>query len=89
MQSFIKIKPSRKFPNLQFVIGLLESIVDKPAACKVLTFSLVSVAEQAGLNLTLSKPPKTCFLALGPILYSKTFLSNHSKRRPKIGPIIA
>ena len=34
---------------------------------EILIFYLVSVAEQAGLNLTLSETPKTGFLALRPI----------------------
>ena len=41
------------------VIRVLESIISKLAICKAFLFWLVSVAEQAGLNLTLSETPKT------------------------------
>ena len=50
-----------------FVIRLLESIISKLAASEILIFLLVSVAEQAGLNLTFSENPKTGFLATMPI----------------------
>ena len=44
-----------------FVVRLLESIISKLATSEVSLFWLVSVAEQAGLNLTLSDTPKTGF----------------------------
>ena len=47
-----------------FVIRLLESITSRLATSKHLIFELVSVAEQAGLNLNLSETMKTGFLAL-------------------------
>ena len=43
---------------------LLESITSRLATSKHLIFELVSVAEQAGLNLNLSETMKTGFLAL-------------------------
>ena len=46
-----------------FVIHSLESIMSKLAAF----FCLVSVAEQAALDMTWSNSPKTGFLATGPI----------------------
>ena len=50
-----------------FVIGLFESIISNLAASEILIFLLVSVAEQAGLNLIFSELPKTDFLATRPI----------------------
>ena len=49
-----------------FVIHFLESITYKFATCKVLIFQLVSVAEEAGLNLTLLETLKTDLSQLGP-----------------------
>ena len=45
-----------------FVIRLLESIISIPATSEISIFYLVSVAEQADLNLTLSETPKTSFV---------------------------
>ena len=45
------------------VIRVLESTISKLATSKISFFKLVSVAEQAGLNLTLSETPKTGFVA--------------------------
>ena len=39
-------------PICAFVIHLLESIISELASSEILIFKLVSVAEQAGLNLT-------------------------------------
>ena len=50
-----------------FVIRLLESIVSRIATSESSVFYLVAVADYAGLNLTLSKTPKTGFLATRPI----------------------
>ena len=50
-----------------FVICLLESIIFKLATSKLPIFYLVSVAEQVGLNLTLSEASKIGFLAPQPI----------------------
>ena len=47
-----------------FVICLLKSIISKIVTSEI---SISSVAEQAGLNLTLSETPKTGFLASRPI----------------------
>ena len=55
-----------------FVIRLLESIISRLATSKISIFLLVSVAEQAGFNLTLSETPKTGFVASRP----NTFLPN-------------
>ena len=49
------------------VIRFLESIISKLATGQISIFYLVSVAGQAGLNLTLSETPKTGFLASRPI----------------------
>ena len=46
--------------------SLFESIIFKLATCEFSTFFLVSVAEQAGLNLALSEIPKIGFLATRP-----------------------
>ena len=50
-----------------FVIHYLESIISRRATSEISIFELVSVAEQAGLNLTLSDTPKTGFVAARPI----------------------
>ena len=50
-----------------FVIRLLENIISRLATSEILIFKLVSVAEQAGLNLTLYETLKTGFLASRPI----------------------
>ena len=50
-----------------FVFYFLESIISKLAMNEISIFLLVSVAEQAGLNLTLAETPKTGFLAVRPI----------------------
>ena len=46
---------------------VLESAISKLATSEISFFYLVSVAEQAGLNLTLSETPKTGFVATRPI----------------------
>ena len=50
-----------------FVIHFLESIISRFATSQILIFQLVSVAEQAGLNTTLSETTKPGFVALWPI----------------------
>ena len=52
------------------VIRVLESTISKLATSEISFFRLVSVAEQAGLNLTLSETPKTDFVATRPICTS-------------------
>ena len=49
-----------------FVFRLLESIISRLTTNEISNFKLVSVAEQVCLNLTLSEPPKTGFLATRP-----------------------
>ena len=49
-----------------YVIRFLESIISKLATSIMSLFQLVSVAEETGLNLTLSETPKTGFLATRP-----------------------
>ena len=44
-----------------FVIRLLESVIER-----IFNFLAISVADQARLNLTLSEPPKTGYLAARP-----------------------
>ena len=46
-----------------FVIRILESNISRLATKEISNCQLVSVAEQAGLNLTLWETPKTGFLA--------------------------
>ena len=46
---------------------LLESIISRHAMSEISSFYLVSVAEEAGLNLTLMETLKTGFLASWPI----------------------
>ena len=46
-----------------FFICLLESILSKVAAREISLFLLVFVAEQAGLNVTLSETTNTGFVA--------------------------
>ena len=49
-----------------FVIRLLKSMIPRLATSKISIFYLVSVAEQAGLNISLSETPKTGFSRRGP-----------------------
>ena len=49
-----------------FVIRLLESFVSRHALSVSSVLYLVSVAEETGLNLTLSEIPKTGFVAMRP-----------------------
>ena len=53
-----------------FAIKCLESIISRLATSEISIFYLVSLAEQAGLILTLSETPKTGFVASRPI-YNK------------------
>ena len=46
-----------------FVIRLLVRIISKPATSEISFLELVPVAEQAGLNFTLSETPKTGLVA--------------------------
>ena len=48
-------------------LRFLDSIVSKTAKNEISTFKLVSVAVQAGLNLTLKETQKMGFLAARPI----------------------
>ena len=52
-----------------FVLRFLERTISKLATNEISIFQLVSVAEQAGLNLTLSETPKIGFLATRPKNY--------------------
>ena len=49
-----------------FVIRVLESIISKLATIEISIFELVSVAEETGLNLTLSDTTKTGFVLARP-----------------------
>ena len=49
-----------------FVIRCLESIISRLATSVISIYLLVSVAWQAGLNLTLSETPKTDFVSSRP-----------------------
>ena len=53
-----------------FVIRLLENFISGLAMTEISIFKLVSVDEQTGLNLTLSKTQKTGFVATKPKLYA-------------------
>ena len=58
-----------------FVIRLLESIIYKRDTSEISIFYVASVAEQAGLGMTISETPKTGFLASRPICkVTKSFL---------------
>ena len=46
-----------------FAIGLMERILSRHATSK----NFISIAEQAGLNKTLSETPRTGFVAMRPI----------------------
>ena len=48
-----------------FVVRCLDSIIPLLAISEISSLYLISVAEQAGLSLTLSQLPKTGFLAPG------------------------
>ena len=52
-----------------FIICFFESIISKLATGENSIFYLVYVAVETGLSLALSEPPKTGFVAMGPILY--------------------
>ena len=54
----------RRGPICAFVICLLESIISEFASSEILIFQLVTVAEQADLNLN-----KTLFVASRPIYF--------------------
>ena len=49
-----------------FVICFLESIISKLTTSEISIFQLVSVAEDAALNLALSETPKTGFVTSRP-----------------------
>ena len=51
-----------------FVVRCLDSIIPLLAIAEISRLQLVSVAEQAGLSLTWSQPPKTGFLVTRLIL---------------------
>ena len=53
-----------------FVIRLLESIISKLGTRKFSIFQLVSVDEETGLRIVLSKTPKSGFVASGDKLHS-------------------
>ena len=48
-----------------FIFCLLESIMSRLASSEISIFQLVSVAEQANLNLTLLKTPRQVFSRQG------------------------
>ena len=60
-----------------FVIRLLGSFISRLATSKILISYLVTVAEQAGLNITLSETLKTGFLMWRPILLNKLDSEEH------------
>ena len=49
-----------------FVIRILERIISNLATGEISSYLLVSVAEQTGLSLAMSEPPKEVFLSLSP-----------------------
>ena len=55
--------------------------MSKLAPIKISLFNLVSVAEQAGLNLTLSETPKAGFVEMRPIYYLLIIAADHFGRR--------
>ena len=56
-----------------FVTRLLESFISRLAMTEISIFKLVSVDEQTGLNLTLSKTQKKGFVVTKPKLYALLF----------------
>ena len=54
-------------PICTFVISLLESIISELVSSEILIFQLVSVAEQAGLNLTVRNPEDSACRIEAPI----------------------
>ena len=52
-----------------FVNNFLESTISRLATGEISVFKLVSVAKQTGLDIPLSKIPKTDFLVLWPTYY--------------------
>ena len=62
----------RRGPICAFVIRLLESIISEFASSETLIFQLVTVAEQAGLNLS-----KTSFVASRPIYFLLLYTAIH------------
>ena len=58
-----------------FAISFLEKIISELATSEMSIFYLVPVAEETGLSLLFSEPPKTGFLAMSPI--SSTNKINH------------
>ena len=65
-----------------FVIRSLERIIYRLATSEMSIFYLVSLAEQAGLNLTLSETVKTGFLAKGYIVSTRTKSLRQEKHVP-------
>ena len=63
-----KAQTSLRSLSSAFVIHVLKSIISRLAMSEILIFQVVSVDEQASLNLTLTETPKTGFLTLQPIL---------------------
>ena len=61
-----------------FVISVLESTIPNLATSKISLFYLVSVAEETGLNLTLSETPKTGFVATRPMCVSSVGINNNN-----------
>ena len=57
-----------------FVIRLLESIISRLVTNEISSFYVVSVAEQAGLNLTLSETRRQVFSRRGPYKLSILFM---------------
>ena len=64
-------------PICAFVIRLLESIISEFASSKILIFQLVTVAEQADLNLN-----KTLFVASRPIYFLLLYTAIHEHSHP-------
>ena len=64
-------------PICAFVIHLLESIISELASSEILIFQLVSVAEQAGLNLN-----KATFVASRPIYFLLLYTAIHEQIYP-------
>ena len=61
-----------------FFFRLSGSIISRPAMSKISIFYLVSVAEQAGLNITLSEVRRQVFTRHAQIRdHNKTFLISH------------
>ena len=65
-----------------FVVRCLDSIITVVSISEISSLQLVSEAEQAGLSLTWSQTPKTCFLVTRLIFFGSVFQAKCVWRHP-------